>query len=74
MKEEPEPIPKRPAYDGPADPGPFSPSSELASLYKKRERYEARVDNAYRNRQTKMVIEWVEDELEKVEREVAPVE
>ncbi len=68
------PMPERPTYEGPVDPGPFTPSYELRSLYNKLERYERRVDDTYREGASSIVTEYVEGELEEVEREVAPVE
>jgi hypothetical protein len=71
----PPPIPNRPKYVGPRNPGwEFAPSSELASLYSKRKRAERRVDDAYRDYESEVVTEWVERELEEVEREIAPLE
>lgn len=74
LKEAPKSIPEPPPYKGPKHPGPFTPSYELRSLYNKLERYEGRVEDAYEGGASKIVIEYVEGELEEVEREVAPVE
>jgi hypothetical protein len=68
-------MPERPTYDGPLDPGYFlTPSDELRSLYNKRERFQRNVENAYRDGASDIFIEYVENELEKVEQEVAPIE
>lgn len=63
-----------PTYDGPEHPGPFTPSYELRALHKKLERYERHVDEAIEREDSKSYTEYVEDELKKVEQEVAPVE
>ena len=73
LKEE-APMPERPTYDGPGHPGPFTPSYELRSLYNRLERYERRVDEAIEGGGSPIYIEYVRDELKKVEQEVAPVE
>ena len=68
------PMPERPTYEGPADPGWFIPSDELAALYAKRERYERPVDEAIEHGSTRTYLEYVEGALEKVKREVAPLD
>ncbi len=67
------PMPK-PTYDGPEPPGEFTPSYELRSLYSKRKRHEKRVDQAYRDGESEVYIEHVEEELAEVERDLYPVE
>jgi hypothetical protein len=68
------PHPEPPTDDRPEPPGPFTPSYELRSMYNKLKRFQRRVNDAYRDNDSEIVIEYVEDELEKVEREVALVE
>lgn len=68
------PVPQPPNYKGPDNPGSFTPSDKLRSLYARRERYEKHVDDAYRG-DSKILQEWTEDELKKVEeRELYPAE
>jgi hypothetical protein len=69
-----DPLPQEPTYDGPADPWFFEPSAELAALYAKREPYTRRRDNAHEDGSTQIFIEYLEGELKKVQREVAPVD
>jgi hypothetical protein len=70
----PKPMPEHPTYDGPSDPGHFTPSRELEALYEEREQAKRRVGNARRDGSSKIYIEYVESELEKVEQEIAPIE
>jgi hypothetical protein len=68
------PFPEPPNYHGPENPGPFTPSYELRSLYNKRERYEKHVDDAYSDG-SQVLQEWTERQLKEMEeRELAPVE
>jgi hypothetical protein len=67
------PVPQPPNYKDPDNPGPFTPSDKLHSLYAKRERYERHVEDAYGESQ--IVQEWTEDQLRKMEeRELYPAE
>ena len=69
------PMPERPTYAGPAHPGwSFTPSDELDALYRKRREAQDRVDYATQHGESKIFIEYIEDELEKVEREITPIE
>jgi hypothetical protein len=73
------PIPQPPKYVGPDNPGPFTPSDKLRSLYAKRERYQKHADDAYESATyeggSKVLQEWTEDQLRKMEeRDLYPVE
>lgn len=73
------PIPRPPNYEGPDNPGPFIPSDKLNSLHAKRERYERHAEDAYESATygggSKVLMEWTEDQLRKMEeRELGPVE
>ena len=68
------PLPERPAYDGPPDPGYFfTPSDELRALYGELERAEERVTYQIEHGGG-VYLDYIQDELEKVKQKVAPKE
>jgi hypothetical protein len=69
------PMPPRPTYDGPADPGFFfTPSRELDALYRKRRKAERRVDYEIKHGDSEIYLGYLKDELDEAEREIAPIE
>jgi hypothetical protein len=68
------PTPERPTYDGPSDPGYFTPSDELDALYREQRRAEERVDYEREHGDSRTYLEYIEAELEQVERKIAPLE
>ena len=66
---------ERPTYDGPKHPGYFfTPSTKLEALYAEQRRADRRVDEAIRYEYSKTYLEYIEDELERIESKTAPVE
>lgn len=69
------PTPERPTYDGPPRPGySFTPSDELEDLYRQQRRAERRVEYEGRHGDGGVYLEYIQGELEEVERKVAPLE
>jgi hypothetical protein len=69
------PMPVRPTYHGPADPGwTFTSSDKLDALYRQQRHANRRIDDAIRDGNSDTFLEYIMRELEEVERKIAPVE
>lgn len=69
------PVPKRPTYEGPSDPGYFfTPSDELDALYDQLRQAESRVDYETEHGGGGVYLEYIKGELQAVEQKIAPVE
>ena len=68
-------MPQRPLYDGPARPWSFTPSDELAELYRKQEEAQDRLEDEIRyGESTPNYLEFLQRQLEKVNQEITPIE
>lgn len=69
------PMPERPTYLGPPDPGwNFTPSDELDALYREQRRAQGRVDYEIEHGDSGIYLDYIKRELEEVERKIAPIE
>lgn len=68
-------MPEPPDYDGPPDPGYYpTPSRELEALYRRLQKAERRVERAIEDNDSPTYVEYLEEEVKKVQAEIAPIE
>ena len=66
---------ERPDYQGPPNPGYYlTPSLELEALYRRLQKAQRRVEQAIEDHDSPTYVEYLEEEVEKVQAEIAPVE
>ncbi len=66
---------ERPDYQGPPNPGYYlTPSLKLEALYRRLQKAQRRVEQAIEDHDSPTYVEYLEEEVEKVQAEIAPVE
>lgn len=65
--------PERPVYDGPPNPGRFTPSEELEELYDQKERALDRVEEASGNGPRDPYFRYVKQELDTLQAKITPI-
>ena len=67
-------LPEPPEYDGPPNPGAFSPSDELDALYRWLDGEEERLYEAREYGQSGNYVEYLEQQVKKLKAQIAPIE